>query len=754
MVVTSRTGLRIGALIAACGTLAFAAAAQADGCAGSAGCPYSSMSITGARGEGLLRFPQTVALGPDNLIYVGDQFSHLIEVFTPQGKFVREFGGAGTKPGQLGAVGGLAVADDGTVYVAGSGNRVDRFGPDGGFLGSFGQTGTAAGEFNFGSGSGNDSGAGGGIATAGGQVFVADTRNDRIQRFSADGSDPAVIVPNSGTLLRPQGLTIHGTRMIVADDDHHRLLAFDLGGRQLKSIGAGLGNGPGQLQNPYDVALDAAGHVFVADNSNHRVLRFDTLPNYAYEARWGSYGAGLGQLQYPRGIAANAQGENYVANTGANRIEVFDPNGKALRSFGSSARVAGQFIAPLGVAADASGTVAVADSVDGRIELFGADGKPLAVWGSPRPGPTVLPLPVAMVFDAAGTGYVLDQQRARILVFDRAGNVQRTIGSQGTGPGQLEAPSALAIDSAAHLYVADTGNGRIATFAADGSYLGSLGDFGSIRGIAVAPDGSTIYASDAATNRIYVLGADGSEQAVIGGTGNKAGKLNTPAQLALAADNTLWVADRGNSRIQEFGPDHKVITTFGGRGFGAGQFIHPTGLAIDCRGVLTVSDTDNNRIEQFTLATPPAGVTCASLPPVSGPLVAELPLLPPPVAPDVQVQVLRVSKLFSQRTIPVSVRCDMRCTATLTAKLRPRVTPKKKKGHKRPKPTIVSLGRNRKLLPAGQKVTLRATLSHADIRRLRKALKGRKGMYVDLQITASGSNTAPTVVTKHLAASG
>ena len=90
----------------------------------------------------------------------------------------------------------MAVAADGSVYVADGADRIDRFAADGALLNSWGSSGTAPGEFHFGAGGGNDSGAGGGLAIGpDGRVYVADTRNDRIQRFAADGTAPVVIVP-------------------------------------------------------------------------------------------------------------------------------------------------------------------------------------------------------------------------------------------------------------------------------------------------------------------------------------------------------------------------------------------------------------------------------------------------------------------------------------------------------------------------------------------------------------------------------
>ena len=720
--------------------------ARADACPGASVCPYVAVGVIGQRGEGVLRFPQAVAVGPDGLVYVGDQFSHVVQVFTPTGQFVREVGSAGSKAGQLDAIGALGVGADNTLYVGSSADRVDRFAPDGSLLQSWGRGGNGPGQFRFGRGFGNTAGAGGGIVVVGGKVFVADTANNRIQRFNVDGSGGTVIVP-PGRLLLPQGIAAHKTRLIVADDDHHRLVVFDTGGHFIRTIGSGPGSKPGQLSFPYDVATDLRGHVFVADDMNHRVVRFDGQPAYRYRARWGGFGTGAGQLEYPRGLAADAVGDTFVANTGNQRIEVFDPLGEPLRSFGIPARSAGQFTVPLGVGADASGIRAVTDSVNGRVQLLNPDGTVAAQWGSPAPGPTILPDPVAVAFDGAGAAYVLDQQRGKIVVFDRSGNVGRTIGSSGSGPGQMLAPSALAIDASGNIYVADTGNGRLVRFGTDGSFRGTMGYLGSPRGVAVTTDGSRIYADDASNNRIQVFGPDGSQLAQFGGTGNRIGKLNVPAQMALDAAGNLWVADRGNNRIQEFGPNGERLGAFGQRGIATGQFVRPTGVSVDCHGLVTVTDTDSNRVQQFQLAAP-APSACASLPPVASPPAPKLPTQPPPLPPVLTTTVLRRADLFSQRTLPLRVVADRACTLTVSATVTPRKAPKKGK------PVTAKLKSVRLRLSAGRSQIVRPALSLRDAHRLRKALKGLRGMVAKVQLTAATPDGPPVVVSKQLLVSG
>jgi tripartite motif-containing protein 71 len=736
---------RLGALAV---SLAVAAAATSPAVAGAdcpgaaPTCPYTVAGQVGQRAGGVMRFPQAVAIGPDGSVYVADQASHVVQVFGPDGVFRREVGIAGSRPGQLGAVGAIAVASDNTLLVADGSNRIDRFDAGGQLINSWGGTGSDVGEFRFGAGGGNSAAAGGGLAVSGNTVYVADTGNDRIQRFTLDGGHGAEIVP-PGQLANPRGIAVRGTRLLVADDQHHRLVVYDTGGHLLRVVGSN-GSGPGQLNFPYGVAADLAGRVFVADDLNHRVVRFSSGPDYPYKARWGSYGTGPGQLAYPRGLAVDPQGNVYVANTGDDRLDVFDRGGQLLRSFGASGRAAGQFDEPLGVATDASGIRAVTDAVNGRVELLDPDGTLAAVWGSPAPGPTILPRPVAVAFDGAGNAYVLDGRRSRIVVFSRAtGLPVRSIGSPGSGPGQLLDPSALAIDANGTISVADSGNERIALFGTGGTYLGSMTDIGDVRGIAVTPDGSRTYVTTSAA-RIGVYDPSGSEIDEFGGRGSKLGKLEAPGQIALDAAGNLWVADRGNNRVQEFGPDGERLGTFGQRGIALGEFVHPTGVSVDCHGTLTVTDSSNNRVQQFTLAAP-AVAPCAALGPVASPPPPKLPTLPAPLGPQVTLRVLRTTGLVSARNLPMRVGCDTACTVTATATVTPAASPPRK--HRR---VTVALATVKLTLPAGETKIVRPALSVKKARQLVKALRGRRVLKVNVQVAATATTGEPTTITKRL----
>jgi DNA-binding beta-propeller fold protein YncE len=701
-------------------------------------CPYTTVTQSGQRGGGILRFPQAIAIGPDGAVYVGDQGSHIIQQFAPDGTWLRDIGTAGTRPGELTGTGSLAVAGDGSLLVADGGtNGVVRFDTTGGLIGSW-RPGPDLGPFRFGPGRGNDGAAGGGLAAAGGTVYVADTGNDRVLRFDLDGGRGTQIVA-PGQLANPRGVAVRGTRMLVADDQHHRLAVFDTGGRFLTSVGLGQGAGAGQLNFPYDVDMDTAGRVYVADDLNHRVVRFSTPPTgYRYKARWGSYGTAPGQLAYPRGIATDAAGDVYVTNTGNDRVDVFDGTGKLERSFGASGRAPGQFNAPLGVGVDGSGFRAVADSVNGRVQLLAPDGSLAAVWGSPNPGPTVLLRPIAVVFDAAGTPFVLDQRRNRIQVFDRTtGLPTRSIGFTGSGPGQMLSPTAMAIDGAGTLTVADAGNGRLIRFAADGSYLGSTIIGGTLRGVAVTPDGSRTYVATTA-NRITILDATGRVVKQFGGTGNRLGRLSAPGQITLDTAGNLWVVDRGNNRVQQFTADGQPLLAVGARGIGQGELLHPTGVSVDCNGNLTVTDSDNNRIQTFALTQLPAAA-CVPLPAPGSPPALKYPTLPEPLGPVLAVRVLRQSGVLGARSLPIRVGCDTTCRLTVSGTLTLRGQPAK--GHK---PVAIALKVPARTVMAGSSRVIRLPVSRRDAARLRRALGRRVGLSATIQLQATASAGEPT----------
>ncbi len=720
---------------------AFTASASAAPCPGATQCPYSSASIIGTQGQGTLRFPEAIARGYDGRIYVGDVFTHMVQIFNPDGSFQGEFGSGGTGPGQFGAVGGIAISKSGSVYVADSFDRIERFTLDGQYLGSWGSSGTGLGHFAFGAGGTHASPGGGGVSVSANHVFVADTRNDRIQRFDLDGNNPLII--GAGQLSKPQGVLAVANKIVVPDDDHHRLVFYSSDGAFLRELGKGPGNLPGQLNFPYDVATDARGNLYVADNLNHRIVRYGPPPAHAYRAFWGGFGSAVGKLEYPRALTADLAGNTYVTDTANDRIQMFTPSGLTLRPpFGLNGRGPGQFTVPLGIGIDASGIRAVADSIDGRVELFNPDGTLAGMWGAPSPGPTLLEQPVAVAFNAVGNGYVLDQGHDTVVVFNRAGTIIRKLGGPGLGPGLMQSPSAIALDAAGNIYVADTGNGRIVRFAADGTPMPSIGHFTEIEGIAVEPDGSRIYGADSATNRITVLDRAGAQITQYGGQGRKGGHFLTLGAIALDPAGHLWTTERGGNRVQQLdSTTGKGLASFGERGTNLGQLIHPDGIAVGCTGTVTVSDTGANRLQAFAPLAP-STVACAALPPVGTTPNIKLPTGPPDPPAELTFKLVRRNGVI-KRGVVASARCDQACTLQLGGTLAPAGAPPRHRAQ-----TVVRLQSVTRKLLAGTTTPINLTLSPLAVRTLNAALAGRQLLTLQLQGMARTLGAPPTLLTQ------
>ncbi len=230
------------------------------------------------------------------------------------------FGGPGAGAGQFDTPSGIGVAADGTVYVADTFNdRIERFDSAGNFLGEWGTTGAGPGQFN--------SPADVAVA-ADGNVYVADTGNDRIQTFDPSGgfADEWGSTGNlNGQFQSPAGIAVgENGNVYVADTGNNRVQRFAAGGEFITTWGTA-GGGPGQFEEPRDLAADAAGNVFVVDLGNDRVQVFDKGGDFqqALGANLGdgSYGDALGEFRMPLSIAVDPLGYVYVADSFNNRVQ-------------------------------------------------------------------------------------------------------------------------------------------------------------------------------------------------------------------------------------------------------------------------------------------------------------------------------------------------------------------------------------------------------------------------------------------------
>ena len=584
-------------------------------------CPYTRVASIGRRGAGVLRCPEALAFAPDGDLYVADQFSHVVQRFSPSGRFLGQWGSYGSGPGQFGAVDGLAVDARGDVYVLDSTHaRVERFTASGRLLGEWGRPGRALGEFDFGPGYGPDKPPGGGIAVGGGYVYVSDSAANRIVRFDLDGSHPLLWGrPGSapGEFSSPRGLAVAGGVVYVADEGNHRIQALSLSGRPLYAEGT-FGKEPGEFVNPFGVAVHGA-RVYAVDDNNNRIVVLSRTLHYLEE--WS--GEGGFQLSYIRAAAVSPSGHVYVADTGHERVVAFTATGKGLLAFGTPGISPGQLIAPLGVAAAGAGTFVV-ETYGSRspIYRFGASLRYRGEWqrgggaivGSHWFGPT------AAVVAPDGSLWVTDPRNGIVRHLNSEGGYLGALGdlspaSSGSPVASIGAPAgggsaaeaalleplgvALA-PSGEVVYVADTGAGRILRFSSSYRPLGRLGTVVLDRpvALAVAPGGA-VYVADAGLDRVFELSPSGALLASWGGPGRGPGRFEEPSGIAVDSAGGVFVSDRRLDRVQKFSSRGRLLAVWGSSGGGPGQLSSPGGLAVNCRGDVLVADTANNRVLVF-----------------------------------------------------------------------------------------------------------------------------------------------------------
>ncbi len=269
----------------------------------------------------------------------------------------------------------------------------------------------------------------------------------------------------NGQFNDPTGVAVDGAgNVYVADSNNNRVEKFTSTGAFVLAWGTS-GSGTGQFNAPISLAIDGQDHVFVVDYLNHRIQKF--AADGTFIRLWGSLGTGNGQFAYPVFVAVDAAGDVYVADRNNNRIQKFTNDGQFVTAWGSGGSGPGQFDQPHGIAVDAAGDVYVVDQQNFRIQKFSSAGTFLTAWGSFGSGVGQFNNPYGIEIDGQGRVLVADRENNRIQEFDCDGAFLGAWGTPGPGPGQFEAPHDLAIGAQALVYVADAQNQRIEAFGSN-----------------------------------------------------------------------------------------------------------------------------------------------------------------------------------------------------------------------------------------------------------------------------------------------
>jgi DNA-binding beta-propeller fold protein YncE len=234
--------------------------------------PYM-WGFRGTKSEpGSINFAWDVAIQPaTDRVFLANRESHEIEVFESNGDYVTRWGIRGTANGQFEFPQGVAFAPDGTLVVTDSGNgRVQRFsidaGGDGTFIAAYGTAGSsAAGQLNLPAGI---------DVAADGTIWVADTRNDRIQSYNPTTTTWTVHTNASGlsNFSLPWGVTIAPDGNIwVADSGQDRIVKMTTTGTSIFAA-TGPDMGAGNLNSPAAIAFGLDGTIYISDIWNNRII--------------------------------------------------------------------------------------------------------------------------------------------------------------------------------------------------------------------------------------------------------------------------------------------------------------------------------------------------------------------------------------------------------------------------------------------------------------------------------------------------
>jgi len=516
--------------------------------------------VAGFSGDGgpatlaMVNSPESLAMDSAGALYVADTNNNrvrrigldgVISTVAGNGSAISSGDGGNALNAGIYSPFGLAFDTAGNLYVSEIyGNRVRRIATDGtistmagtGVAGYFGDAVSAtSARLYWPTSLGLDSA---------GNLFIADSRNDRVRKVSPDGTITTAVYRSPSA---PYGLAVSADGDLYVADINCALLKYPQAAAPYEIAGGDHGctyNGDGVAADATvdimeGLALAPNGDLYVSDSGNYRLRRISgsmisTVAGVGSSVEGDSATATFSTLL---GISVDASGNAYVADA--------YPNSRIRR------------ITPAGVTSTVAGL--------GYIGWEG-DGGPATAAGLSYPADTAV--------DAAG----------RIYIADRINNLVRRIGTDGI------------ITTVAGGGPYGSGDGVPATQSR----------LNRPRSVAVASDG-TLYIADQNNHRVRRVGTDGIISTIAGtGTAGFSGDggpatsaaLNGPYSVAVDAAGNVYIADYGNARIRKVSPDGIIVTYAGNGNVGtdgmggpatSAQLDRPTGIAVDGSGALFIA---------------------------------------------------------------------------------------------------------------------------------------------------------------------
>jgi RHS repeat-associated protein len=321
-------------------------------CETECGSPQFLTSVGGASGsQTSLNLPTDAVVDAEGNIWTVDQGNNRVVEYNEAGEFLRELGGLGSSGGKLNKPSGIAIDSYGSIVVTdAANNRVSRFSESGAFSSVVGANVNKT------------------RVDAGGTL----AERNRCTASSGDICQAGTAGSAEGLMSEPIGITTSGGgNFFVVERTNNRIEKFNTNGELLAKFGSS-GSGPGQLKEPTAIASSPAGYLWVADTGNNRIQQWNS--SYAFVRTVGKEGTGNGEFKKPGGIEVDSSGNLWVAEQEGKRVQKLGETGSFVLKFGTAGTQEGQLGTPGGITSDTKGNLYLADAGNNRVEKWSNNG--------------------------------------------------------------------------------------------------------------------------------------------------------------------------------------------------------------------------------------------------------------------------------------------------------------------------------------------------------------------------------------------
>jgi DNA-binding beta-propeller fold protein YncE len=263
-------------------------------------------------------------------------------------------------------------------------------------------------------------------------------------------------------LAQPYGMAVDSKgKLYVADNKVGAIFIFNTETRDVEMI---KNKTDAHFERIIGLAMDDNDRLFVSDPGLRHVLVFNAQHKAEDIITDG--------MVEPSGLALDVQNRLlYVSDINQDQILVYDAdNFKLKRKMGTAGKnheltTPGDFAKPAGVAVDKEGNLYVADTLNNRIEVFDADGAFIRTWGKNGDGPGYFARPKGVAVDSDGHVWVSDGMQDRVQVFSPEGQLLIAMGGHGGLPGQFQGLVSIASDNRRNrIYTSEIYYGRVQEF--------------------------------------------------------------------------------------------------------------------------------------------------------------------------------------------------------------------------------------------------------------------------------------------------